>query len=71
MGASSIVFGFFGVHLALFVFRKKAYERIIGTEIIVLLVINIVISFIDSGIDLYGHLGGLIGGFAMGVVFYC
>ncbi len=69
-GASTALFGLFGVYIALgVVFRDNAYLRETGRQFVVLAVFNFVFDLVAQGIDLWGHLGGLIGGFMLLLVF--
>ncbi|WP_461218966.1 rhomboid family intramembrane serine protease [Lapidilactobacillus salsurivasis] len=69
-GASTALFGLFGVYIALgVVFRDDAYLRATGRQFAMLAVFNFVFDLIAQGIDLWGHFGGLIGGFLLLLVF--
>ena len=61
MGASGAIFGVFG---ALFALERRGIISS-GGQIVTLIVINLVFTFAVSGISIGGHLGGLIGGFAL------
>jgi len=73
VGASGGIFGFFGVHLYLYLRKPDVYKKIFGTSIFVLLAINIFIGITSDRIDNFAHLGGLVGGmaacFAVGLKF--
>lgn len=62
-GASGAIFGCFGALLYFGIMKPKLFLRTMGTNIMVLLLINLVFGFMVSGVDNAGHLGGLIGGF--------
>lgn len=62
IGASGGVFGFFGVHLYLFVKNKSRYLEIFGKDMLQLLVINLLIGFLIPNVDYWGHIGGIVGG---------
>ncbi|WP_042350096.1 rhomboid family intramembrane serine protease [Bacillus massiliigorillae] len=62
-GASGAIFGCFGALLYFGIVNPKLFLRTMGTNIIVLILINLVLGFTISGIDNAGHIGGLIGGF--------
>lgn len=62
-GASGAIFGCFGALLYFGVVNPKLFVRTMGTNIIVLILINLVLGFTISGIDNAGHIGGLVGGF--------
>lgn len=62
VGASGVIYGYFAFHLYLFLMNKEGYKKYFGTDIFVLLGINIVYSFIRPNIDIAGHIFGLLGG---------
>ncbi len=62
-GASGAIFGCLGALLYLAISNRKLFFRTMGTNIIVIILINLGIGFTVSGIDNAGHLGGLAGGF--------
>ncbi|HHW69972.1 MAG TPA: rhomboid family intramembrane serine protease [Clostridiales bacterium] len=65
-GASGAIFGLMG---SLLYFRRNyryIYDRAIGPQLIIVMVINLLYGFIQPGIDNWGHIGGLIGGFLSG-----
>jgi membrane associated rhomboid family serine protease len=61
VGASGAIFGVFG---ALFALERRGIISS-GGQILTLIVINLVFTFAVSGISIGGHIGGLIGGFAL------
>ena len=63
LGASGGIFGFFGVHLYLYLRKPDVYKKIFGKSIFFLLLLNLYIGFSNPQIDNYAHIGGLIGGF--------
>lgn len=63
IGASGGVFGFFGVHLYLYLKNKGTYLKVFGKDILQLLIINVIIGFAVPGIDYWAHFGGIFGGF--------
>ncbi|MGN1400724.1 MAG: rhomboid family intramembrane serine protease [Bacillus sp. (in: firmicutes)] len=67
-GASGAIFGCFGALLYFGLTNPKLFFRTMGTNIIVLVLINLVFGFTFSGIDNAGHIGGLIGGFLASAV---
>ncbi|WP_225362912.1 rhomboid family intramembrane serine protease [Apilactobacillus quenuiae] len=63
-GASTAIFGLFGVFLMLGeTFHDNFAVRQMSQSFLLLIVINIAFDLFSPGIDLAGHLGGLIGGF--------
>lgn len=63
VGASGAVFGLFGSFLYLRFFNKEIFNRVFGTQVVVLVIANLAMSVFSPGIDLWGHAGGLVGGF--------
>lgn len=63
VGASGAIFGIFGSFLYLRVYNKDVFNRVFGTQVIILIVANLATGFFRPGIDLWGHAGGLVGGF--------
>lgn len=62
-GASGAIFGCFGALLYLGAVYPKLFFRTMGTNVIVVIVINLIFGYSVSGIDNFGHIGGLVGGF--------
>jgi rhomboid protease GluP len=62
-GASGAIFGCFGALIYFGVLYPKVFFRTMGTNIIVVILLNLVFGFSMPGIDNAGHLGGLLGGF--------
>ncbi|WP_078379711.1 rhomboid family protein [Sutcliffiella halmapala] len=62
-GASGAIFGCFGALLFVGIAYPKLFLRTMGTNILVLIGVNLAIGFAIPGIDNAGHIGGLIGGF--------
>ncbi|MFC0269997.1 rhomboid family intramembrane serine protease [Metabacillus herbersteinensis] len=67
-GASGAIFGCFGALLYLGIVLPKLFFRTLGSNILVVVGINLALGFVIPGIDNAGHLGGLIGGFLAAVV---
>ncbi|ATH92397.1 peptidase S54 [Bacillus glycinifermentans] len=61
-GASGAIFGCLGALLFLAFSNRKAFLKTIGTNIIVIIILNLGLGFAVSNIDNAGHIGGLIGG---------
>ncbi|WP_239331495.1 rhomboid family intramembrane serine protease [Frankia sp. CiP3] len=64
VGASTAVFGFFAAY---YVIARRL--RADTSAILVVVGINMIISFTISGIDKWGHIGGLVTGLSVGVVY--
>lgn len=63
VGASGAIFGLMGANLFLYKTNPLVYKRIYGSDVLILVGINLVLGFIRPNIDMAGHIGGLIGGF--------
>ena len=61
-GASGAIFGCFGALLYFGTAHPKVFFRTMGTNILVVIGINLALGFSIPGIDNAGHLGGLAGG---------
>nr|MDH3164128.1 rhomboid family intramembrane serine protease [Bacillus licheniformis] len=61
-GASGAIFGCLGALLYLAFSNRKAFLKTIGTNIIVIIILNLGLGFTISNVDNAGHIGGLIGG---------
>lgn len=61
-GASTSLFGLFGLMALLRYHAKNPYIKALGERYVGLLLVNLVISFLSPAISLTGHLGGLVGG---------
>lgn len=61
-GASTSLFGLFGVMAILRYYARNPYLQAMGQQFIGLLAINLIISLVTPSISLAGHIGGLVGG---------
>ena len=69
-GASTSLFGLFGIILYLSTKHKYIYFfRELGMQYKALLIMNLLSSLFLSRVDVYGHLGGLVGGYIATAVF--
>ncbi|WP_322755478.1 rhomboid family intramembrane serine protease [Frankia sp. Cas3] len=64
VGASTAVFGFFAAYYV--IARRLQADT---SAILVVVGINLIISFTISGIDKWGHIGGLVTGLVVGMVY--
>ncbi|WEG12533.1 rhomboid family intramembrane serine protease [Pullulanibacillus sp. KACC 23026] len=68
IGASSAIFGLFGIYLFIIVFRRELIDRV-NTQIIgIILLLSVVMTFLTPSTDILGHLFGLLGGFILGPI---
>ncbi len=63
VGASGAIFGLMGANLFLYKLNPLVYKRIYGSDLLILIGINLVLGLIRPNIDMAGHVGGLIAGF--------
>lgn len=69
-GASGAVFGISGALLWVLMRNKGQLEDLSLARILLMVMMNIYIGVTSSGIDNAAHIGGLIGGFILSVLFY-
>ncbi len=63
VGASGAIFGLLGALLFFGLERPTLFKASFGTNVIVMIAINLFYGFSRTGIDNFAHIGGLIGGF--------
>ena len=69
-GASTSLFGLFGAVIAMYLANRQVPQMTyLGKQAIALAVINIVLDLFASDIDILGHVGGLVAGFLLAIVF--
>lgn len=68
-GASTALFGLFGVVIALAV-KLRGYAPVaqFGKQLFALAAVNIFLDLFISQVDIFGHIGGLLTGFLLGIV---
>lgn len=69
IGASGIVFGLVGVLLALTFFSRKKIETVTAPRILIMIVLSLYSGFTAPNIDNEAHIGGLLTGFVLGILF--
>jgi len=67
-GASGAIFGCFGALLYLGVYNRKVFFRTMGSNLLIVVGINLALGFVIPNIDNAGHIGGLIGGFLAALI---
>jgi rhomboid protease GluP len=67
-GASGAIFGCFGALLYIGVQNRKVFFRTMGSNLLVVIGINLAIGFVIPNIDNAGHIGGLVGGFLAALI---
>ena len=69
VGASGAIFGLLGITLVFAVREKEKIGKEFYKNILMAIVTNLIIGLSIANIDNFGHLGGLIGGIIVGVVY--
>jgi rhomboid protease GluP len=67
-GASGAIFGCFGALLYIGVHNRKVFFRTMGSNLLIIVGINLAIGFVIPSIDNAGHIGGLVGGFLAALI---
>ncbi|MDB5052641.1 MAG: peptidase family protein [Bacilli bacterium] len=68
LGASGAIFGVLGAFLYLST-RSSLLDPASKRTIVPMLVMNLIITFVEPNISITGHLGGLVGGYALALLF--
>lgn len=69
-GASGAIFGIVGALLWVVIRNKGHYETLTGKGLIAMIVLCLYYGISTGGVDNWGHIGGLIGGFLVSILFY-
>ena len=71
-GASGAIFGLYGIFLAFLFFHRIAKEqrKALLTSILIFVGYNLVYGM-KAGIDNAAHIGGLLSGFLLGIIYVC
>ena len=69
-GASGAAFGLVGALLWIVIKNRGRIETITTRGVIMMILLSLYYGFSTAGIDNAAHLGGLIGGFIIGMIFY-
>jgi len=64
-GASGAIFGLLGSILFLRTNQKELFRMMFGPGLILIVVLNLMYGIFQPGIDNWGHIGGLVGGYAL------
>lgn len=67
-GASGAIFGCFGALLYIGIQNRKVFFRTMGSNLLIIIGINLAMGFVIPNIDNAGHIGGLIGGFLAALI---
>ncbi|MEG0259802.1 MAG: rhomboid family intramembrane serine protease [Lysinibacillus sp.] len=68
LGASGAVFGVFGAFGALVYYTRRTMPML-RQIILPIIVISVIMTFLQSNVNVYAHIGGLIAGFLLGLVY--
>ena len=69
VGASGAIYGIFGAFGALVYYTRHLFPQL-KQIILPLIVISIIMTFVTPNINISAHLGGLVTGFILGVVYF-
>lgn len=69
-GASGAIFGIIGALLWVVIRHKGKYETLTGRGLVFMIVISLYYGIRTGGIDNWGHIGGLLMGFLISMLFY-
>lgn len=69
VGASGAIYGIFGAFAALVYYTRHLFPQL-KQIILPLIVISVIMSFITPNINIAAHLGGLITGFILGIIYF-
>ena len=68
IGASCSIFGIMGALITFSLRRGGEFGRQLRGQVWAWVIIGLVFGFVVEGVNNYGHIGGLVGGFAMGMI---
>lgn len=69
-GASGAIFGIIGALLWIVIRHKGRYETLTGKGLLFMIVISLYYGISSGEVDNWGHIGGLVMGFVLSVIFY-
>lgn len=69
IGASCSIFGIMGALITFSLRRGGEFGQKLRSQVWAWVIIGLVFGFVVEGVNNYGHIGGLLGGFAMGYLF--
>ncbi len=68
LGASGAIFGIFGAFGALVYYTRRTMPML-RKLILPIIVISVIMTFLQSNVNVYAHLGGLVTGFLLGLIY--
>lgn len=69
-GASGSIFGIIGALAWILILHKGKYETLTGKGMVIMIVLSLYYGVSAGDVDNWGHIGGLIMGFLMSIIFY-
>ena len=69
-GASGSIFGIIGALAWIILIHKGRYKNLTGKGMIMMLIFSLYYGASTGDVDNWGHIGGLLMGFLLGVIFY-
>lgn len=69
-GASGAIFGIVGALLWVVIRNKGHYETLTGKGLVGMIILCLYYGVSTGGVDNWGHIGGLLGGFFISILFY-
>lgn len=69
-GASGAIFGIIGALLWIVIRHKGRYETLTGKGLLFMIVISLYYGISSGEVDNWGHIGGVVMGFLLSVIFY-
>ena len=69
-GASGAIFGIVGALCWIVIVHKGRFQSLTGKGLLIMLVLCLYYGLTAGNVDNWGHIGGLVMGFVMGIVFY-
>ena len=69
-GASGAIFGIVGALCWIVIVHKGRYQSLTGKGMLMMLALCLYYGLTTGNVDNWGHIGGLVMGFVMGILFY-
>ena len=69
-GASGAIFGIIGALVWIVIVHKGRYETLTGRGLVVMIGLCLYYGVATGGVDNWGHIGGLLTGFLLSIIFY-
>lgn len=69
-GASGAIFGLFGALLFFGFIYREIFFQTLGSNVLLILAINLILGFVVQQIDMAAHIGGLVAGFIASAIIF-